>query len=127
VNKLCEGCREPLLGPGRTDRRYHGAACRKLAFRRRQREREVPEEAKRELSEVGLVEYVARGAETNWRAAAWLLERRYPERWGPGAKPESAVPRERDPFAEIDELAVRRRRPPARGPDLPSPRPPDQR
>jgi hypothetical protein len=26
--------------------------------------------------------HIAEAAETNWRAAAWYLSRRYPERWG---------------------------------------------
>lgn len=33
------------------------------------------------------VAIIARAAEKDWRAAVWMLERRYPERWGkPGAK-----------------------------------------
>jgi hypothetical protein len=59
---------------------------------------------------------VATAAATNWQAAAWLLERTYPDRWArisqrnlagavnePPARPD-------DPFAEVDELAAARRR-----------------
>lgn len=58
------------------------------------------------------VTVIARAAVTNWQAAAWLLERQYPERWGRPSqrkdddeKPASAS----DPFAEVDQLAERRR------------------
>lgn len=59
------------------------------------------------------VALIARAATDNWQAAAWLLERRYPERWArpsqrgqqePAAEPEPAA----DPFSEVDELAQRR-------------------
>jgi transposase len=33
------------------------------------------------LSEARLVVLIARAAVHDWKAAAWLLERRYPERW----------------------------------------------
>lgn len=66
-------------------------------------------------SETRNVAIIATAAQSNWQAAAWLLERTYPERWArpsqraafetgePAAAPE-------DPFAEVDELATRRRR-----------------
>lgn len=38
------------------------------------------------LSEARLVVLIAKAAQHDWRASAWLLERRYPERW--------AIPRE---------------------------------
>jgi hypothetical protein len=61
---------------------------------------------------------IAAAAAENWQAAAWLLERQYPERWGrasvrtrdeapPPAQPEDP---ERDAFAEVDELAAARRK-----------------
>lgn len=64
-------------------------------------------------SEVRLVGLVARAASTNWRAAAWLLERRYQERWAP-QRAESARPliSGDDPMAEFDELVERRGRKP---------------
>lgn len=62
---------------------------------------------------------IAAAARENWQAAAWLLERQYPERWGRVSvrvrdAPEDAAPPTRvvdpdDPFAEVDELADRRR------------------
>jgi hypothetical protein len=44
----------------------------------------------------------------NWRAAAWLLSRLYPSRWGERVREIALVP-EDDPFAELDELAELRR------------------
>jgi hypothetical protein len=65
------------------------------------------------------VALIARAAAENWIAAAWLLERQYPERWGPvsvrlreGDEAAPATPLEElsDPFGEVDELAQRRSR-----------------
>jgi hypothetical protein len=71
--------------------------------------------------EVRNVAHIARAAVQSWQAAAWLLERQYPERWArpttrelrldeeaPTGTPEASVV-EDDPFAEVDELAERRR------------------
>lgn len=64
------------------------------------------------------VAVIAKAATRDWKAAAFLLERQYPERWARasmrqeesggnsgegGAKPPA------DPFAEVDELAEKRR------------------
>jgi hypothetical protein len=69
----------------------------------------------RATEETRLVAYVASAAAKNWRASAWLLERRYPERWGRGTREESIiVPSEDDPFREVDELARRRAKRPTR-------------
>ena len=129
AERLCEGCGEPFEAT-RPNRRYHGPRCRKLAFLRRQHEREVGDQGtptyldpgmvapsghmldreaviEEALSEPRLLVYIARAAQTNWRAAAWLLERRHPERWALGAEPER--PLLPDPFTEVDELAQRRR------------------
>jgi hypothetical protein len=61
-----------------------------------------------EQAEPGLVLAIAKAAQRgNWQAAALLLERRWPERWAkrePGPAPDPA-----DAFAEVDELAARRR------------------
>jgi len=67
----------------------------------------VVEEA---TSEVRLVALVARAATTNWRAAAWLLERRYREGWGPQRAGKDELPAidPDDPLLEFDQLAERR-------------------
>lgn len=58
---------------------------------------------------------IAKAAQSNWQAAAWLLERRHPERWArPSQRDKDAAagsqpPVANDPFSEVDELAQRRR------------------
>jgi hypothetical protein len=133
--RRCESCGRPLGSTSRPDRRYCGAACRQRAYddrRRAAREpaghesvtvepspaqlAELERVLERATSEVVLVGIVAKAASTNWRAAAWLLSRRWPERWGSVRRPvddeptPAPAPSEPDPFAEIDELAERRRR-----------------
>jgi len=77
--------------------------------------RERVEQARAE-GEVRNVTAIAKAAVESWQAAAWLLERQYPERWGRPSSPQrrEAPPDETpvaedDPFAEVDELAERRR------------------
>lgn len=64
-------------------------------------------------SEARNVTLIAQAATTNWLAAAWLLERQYPERWARPSQREKPTDAEStgptDPFAEVDELAQRRR------------------
>src|SRR5262245_43092913 len=95
--RVCAGCGEPLPATSRPDRRHHNQNCRHRALRRRQREERQaaapppsPIEARLEaalaeaLAEPRLLAIVARAAQQQpqgWRAAAWLLERSYPERW----------------------------------------------
>lgn len=82
--------------------------------------RERVEQAKAE-AEVRLVAEITRASRDSWQAAAWLLERLAPTRYGKPsvrirteAPPEPVVeeelpPASDDPFAEVDELAERRR------------------
>jgi hypothetical protein len=74
--------------------------------------------------EVRNVATIAAAGRDNWQAAAWILERSAPERWGkvstkwrmPAELPpeeDASLPpaagHELDPFAEVDELAAKRR------------------
>lgn len=77
--------------------------------------REAIEQARAE-SEAGMVARIAKAASNgSWQAAAWLLERRAPERWAKAAErrllADQEIPVETvaDPFAAADELAARRR------------------
>jgi hypothetical protein len=124
----CEGCGAELPAIVRRNRRYCDASCRQRALRKRRREsaerelapvlqitddQQVEELLARVLAEERLIAQVAAGAKTNWRAAAWILERRYPERWAPvrrpQAEPELPAVDGDDPFAEVDMLAAKRR------------------
>ena len=76
-------------------------------------------EKARAEGQVRLVAIVAKAAETDWRAANWLLERQWPEQWGgvsvrvrteAEAQPEVEELTDEDPFSEFDELAERRSR-----------------
>jgi len=61
-----------------------------------------------ERAEPGLVASVIAAAQRgHWQAAAWLLERSFPERWGRREPQTPPVPQDR--FSEVDELATRRR------------------
>lgn len=74
----------------------------------------------RAKGEVRNVAAIAAAASESWQAAAWMLERQYPERWGrvsvrfrdeapPSEQPVTPATDDDDPFAEVDELAERRR------------------
>jgi hypothetical protein len=68
----------------------------------------------RATDELRLVGLVAAEARRTWRAAAWLPERRYSDRWAPiRRRPDGElepVAVDDDPFAEVDELRRRRER-----------------
>jgi hypothetical protein len=67
---------------------------------------------RRTMSESQLVAAVEESARSgSWNAAAWLLERRWPQRWLKPTDRRSKPPSpedNHDPFAEIIELAQRR-------------------
>jgi hypothetical protein len=132
--RRCESCRAVLARTSRHDRRYCSPACRQSAYERRRGSRPVavPPAEQSEIERIlaqatreeRLVALVAHAARTNWRAAAWLLERRFPGRWAKPRtreelRPPPAASPEADFFAEIDELARRRAgrgHPPRRAP-----------
>jgi hypothetical protein len=62
-------------------------------------------EAEAELRQVALI---ARAGQSEWRAAAWLLSRRAPERWGRGAAERSApAPASEVPSSATERLDLR--------------------
>jgi endogenous inhibitor of DNA gyrase (YacG/DUF329 family) len=127
AERRCEACGGRLASTSRRDRRFCSARCRQLAYDRRSRALRTetqtipvsqPDEQllRRALEaatqEERLLAQIAAAANRGaWRAAAWILERRFPERWAAGRRPEETlVLDESDPFAEVDELARRRRK-----------------
>ncbi len=82
--------------------------------------RQFRERVERALAEgeVRNVALISQAAKESWTAAAWLLERMYPERWGRVStrlrlelgEPQTVTVEEHDPFEEVDELAEARRR-----------------
>lgn len=82
VPRTCEGCGRPLPLLARPDRRHCSSICRLIAFRRRQQAA---------LAEAVLVGDIQQAGAMDWRAAAFLLERHYPERWGHDARGEDVL------------------------------------
>ena len=60
-------------------------------------------------NESALVTSVERAATHDWRAAAWLLERLNPAKWDRARREPEPTPPRTGLWAEIDELAARRR------------------
>jgi predicted nucleic acid-binding Zn ribbon protein len=122
VARHCERCGAELPADARRDKRFCSSTCRARARRRRLRAAEplpTPPSApeveleialERALAEPRLVALIANAARTNWRASAWLLERRHPERWAIGARPEAIRTPADDAFVEVDEIRERRER-----------------
>jgi hypothetical protein len=127
-----------LPSTSRGDRKFCSPSCRTSGYRARQRRRSTLAEAvqrpthepvagtsapdqqlaaalEQALAEPRLVAWIAKASRSNWRAAAWLLERTYPERWAATTRqrrPDEDPHGQPDPFAEfvVDELAARRKR-----------------
>jgi hypothetical protein len=78
------------------------------------REMRARVERARAEGEVRNVGIIANAAQESWQAAAWMLERSYPDRWArpsqrDNVEPPSAPTPEEDPFADVVDLAERRR------------------
>jgi hypothetical protein len=117
MTRLCAACETPLPADARPNRPYCDRRCRANAYAARQRAARtalVVELPVRDgaLAEQTLVQAIERAAADPWRAAAWLLERRWPERWSTSRKPPTASGDvdEFDPFAEVDQIAEQRRK-----------------
>jgi hypothetical protein len=98
---------------------YCSSACKQAAYRAREKPILMVLDGDRDRSnppdEAELVARIAAAGAHDWRACAWLLERRHPERWAsPTLRRRSWQPAVResvdedDPFREVDELARRR-------------------
>jgi endogenous inhibitor of DNA gyrase (YacG/DUF329 family) len=91
-SRRCATCGRSIAEDADRRRRYCSGRCRQVAFRRRSqspRLRLVDADATAELDgdedellQGELVNAVLRAAQTDWRAARWLLETRWPERYG---------------------------------------------
>ena len=94
-----------------------GEKARKGTHTRELRDR--VERARAESESVLVARIGAAAAKGSWQAAAWLLERRWPERWmkpterpigdAPAAAPADERDLDKDPFADVVDLAQRRR------------------
>lgn len=78
--------------------------------------REAVEQARAE-AEARHVALIARASSKSWQAAAWLLERQYPERWGKPSDRNRAADqaKQENPGGFFDELANKRQAKRARG------------
>ena len=87
--RTCTVCGDRLPFSSRSDRRTCSGRCRTIAYRQRQHGGKVSTalldrlvEAGGPISEVALLRGIEAAARENWEAAAFILERRYPQRWG---------------------------------------------
>jgi hypothetical protein len=88
--RRCRSCGALLASTSRPDRRYCSASCRVTAYRQREAEPGMTASELDRLvamldapkAEVALVAGISVAAAGSWQAAAWLLERQHPERWG---------------------------------------------
>lgn len=69
-------------------------------------------EETRSAAEIDSVALISRAAAGDWRAAAWLLEREHPQRWGPREprvreRRTSTIVETSDPFADVDDRGER--------------------
>lgn len=81
--------------------------------------RERVEKARAESETVLVARIAAAAGKGSWQAAAWLLERRFPERWmKPSERPMPEAPApapaddpvvDEDPFADVVDISKRRR------------------
>jgi hypothetical protein len=85
---LCKHCGAAIAG--RSDRRFCDPACRTAAHRARHRVRagarrlrlvERVDIVEPDIAEDALALGITQAAREDWRAAAWLLERQFPERY----------------------------------------------
>jgi hypothetical protein len=113
VGRVCVYCGVTIWG--RSDKAFCTTACRVAAARRRHQPPQLPQAELLVTAvdpvrlETALLGVIARS--TDWRAAAWLLEHSFSERWGSVASGDGRAERYRgDRFAAVDELAERRAR-----------------
>jgi hypothetical protein len=90
--RRCLGCGALLASTSRSDRKFCGVACRVADHRRRHAGPSPAElagladELPAAVAESTLVAGLRDAARLDWKAAAWLLERRWPQRWAPAER-----------------------------------------
>ena len=96
-------CGRPLTPYSRADARYCSTRCRVLAHRRRHGSGFTPSDLDRLAGSAGpiaesllLAAVQAAVLRGSWEAAAWVLSRRWPQRWGPAAARTAREPDELD-------------------------------